>query len=499
MDSLQSKWKDNLERVAFSFNNLELTYGELIKEIEEKTKFLESIGIREKKHVALKISNPICYCIHFLALWTMKATIIPIDTQISGTGLDELLLESDAEFYLSDILDISFEEMQKENRERGCLQTIILYRNDDMEKIDLNVQREAEYWEDKEGLQAEWGFLLLFTSGTSGNGKAKGVFIKKENFLNNAKKVVEYTELTNKDSILLTLPLTYCFALSQLLAHLMVCGTCYLSQGARVSYRVLNEIANYRVTNYATTPYFFETIEKAYIEKANYNFDHLRFIMSAGSYLSQGVIQHIKDCFGNVVLFNNYGQTEASPRISYHKIDTLTDDIASVGKPLKGVEIGIFDEDRKQIQDGSIGIIGYRSEDAMEGYYKRCVVDKKEFILSGDLGYLNEEGKLFIKGRKDSMMKVNGRKVYKNIMEDELYTLFCIKSIRIKKERHVYYGEYFTAYIVLNDACQKDKALKVIREYCREHFDKFSRPKKYIICEKFELNSNQKVIIKEVK
>lgn len=497
VDCLQLEWGKNPEKIAFSYKDVKLTYQELQNQINEQIEFLRSIGIEEKTHVALKISNPICYCVHFLALWIMEATIIPIDTQISGNGLDQLLLESDAEFFFSDSIEITLDEMQKQSVDRGNLRSIIVYQNGVKERVDLSVQRKIVYWENREGIQAEGGFILLFTSGTSGNGKAKGVLIKKENFLNNVKKVVEYTELTSEDSILLTLPLTYCFALSQLLAHIMVCGTCYFSQGARVSYHVLDEIEKYQVTNYATTPYFFETVEKTYIDKENYKFEHLRFIMSAGSYLSQEIIKHLKECFGNVVLFNNYGQTEASPRISYNKICTIEDDIASVGKPLKGVEIAIFDEDGKQIHDGSIGIIGYRSEDAMEGYYKRTIVDKTGFILSGDLGYLNEEGKLFIKGRKDSMIKVNGRKVYKNVIEDALYTLDCVKSIRIKKERHMQYGEYFAAYIVLNENCQKGEALKEIRTYCKKHFDKVSRPKKYIICERFELNSNQKVIIKE--
>lgn len=499
MSDLFSRWAGYSERVAFEFNKQVITYGELKERIDEKIAFLEKNGVYRKSHVAIKITNPIRYCINFLALWRMDVTIVPIDTQITGEGLLELLAQSDVDVFISDVFDCSNEDLKGLNKACKCFKNIVCYKNDKIQTFKISEGENVVPWETAQGIDSENGFLLLFTSGTSGSGKSKGVLIKKENFLNNAKKVVAYTELTENDSILLTLPLTYCFALSQLLSHLMVCGKCYFTQSTRVTQHLLSDIAGYGVTNYASTPYFFETIEKDYLQNAKLDFHNLRFIMSAGSYLAQGVITQIREYFPETILFNNYGQTEASPRISYNKISSVNDEIESVGKPLPGVEIRIFDETGKEIKDGSVGIIGYKSEDGMEGYYKQSLVNKQEFLLSGDLGYLNEEGKLVIKGRKDSMIKVNGRKVYKNVIEEELYQLPFIKNIRIKKERHRYFGEYFIAYIVFDENYDIKTSLSEIRKYCRKHFDKVSRPKKYVICEGFELNSNQKVVIREEK
>ena len=100
MSDLFSRWAGYSERVAFEFNKQVITYGELKERIDEKIAFLEKNGVYRKSHVAIKITNPIRYCINFLALWRMDVTIVPIDTQITGEGLLELLAQSDVDVFI---------------------------------------------------------------------------------------------------------------------------------------------------------------------------------------------------------------------------------------------------------------------------------------------------------------------------------------------------------------------------------------------------------------
>ena len=135
----------------------------------------------------------------------------------------------------------------------------------------------------------------------------------------------------------------------------------------------------------------------------------------------------------------------------------------------------------------------------MLGYYKNKIIPRDEFIHSGDLGFLDESGNLTIVGRKDSMIKINGRKVYKNKIEDELNSLPFVKMIKLKKEIHQRFGEYFAAYIVPFENYQKNDLINKLQSYCKVHFDKYISPKKFIIVENIKLNSNQKIILEESK
>jgi acyl-CoA synthetase (AMP-forming)/AMP-acid ligase II len=97
------------------------------------------------------------------------------------------------------------------------------------------------------------------------------------------------------------------------------------------------------------------------------------------------------------------------------------------------------------------------------------------------------------------MIKMNGRKVYKNKIEDALNKLTFVKMIKLKKAIHNKFGEYFVAYVVINEDYDKNTAVSELQDYCKRKFDKYVAPKKFIILENMKLNSNQKVVLEESK
>ncbi len=485
-------WSNNSEKIAIQYKTTKITYKVLNEIVNEKLDFFKSVGIKEGDHISLKIVDPLLYCITLLALWKMNVVIIPIDTQIAGDFYLDILNESDSNYLITDTYHKDGKKFFDSDK---ALQKIIIYYEG--QNFILNNEKFIPRltWEKDNKLEAENGFILLFTSGTSKNGKRKGVLIKKENFFKNAVKVAGYTQITCDDSVLITLPLTYCFALSQLLAHFYVCGKCVLTLNCRITQNILVELASTHVTNYASTPYFYEQLDLQTVSKDSLDFSSLRFFMCSGACLTKNVALNIKKCFPNVILYSNYGQTEAAPRIAYNRIISEHDDVESVGEPLEGVKIAILNDKGQELPKGEVGEIFYLSDTVMEGYYKKNLIDRTKLYDSGDLGYINQNGKLVIVGRSDSMIKINGRKVFKTVLEDRMYVIKCIKSIHIKKERHNYLGEYFVAYIVLKEGYEGNTALQQIREYCKKHFDKYERPKKIVLCDKFKINSNNKVVI----
>lgn len=472
-----------------------LTYEELNSRIFNMEIYLRSVGIDKNDHVALKVSDRLQYIVIFLALWRVDATIIPIDSQVNVQTLTDMMDDADITFFITEPHD----RTSKKYIEICSKLEEVSIKELDIAGLQLvswadTKPEDHRSWIELMGLPRDQGYMMLYTSGTSG--KVKGVLLKKASLINNIKKVIAYTELTSRDSLLLTLPLTYSLALSQMLAHLIVGGKVILADQAKSSVEILQQIKLHQVTNYASTPYFYENITKT-IHFINKEFlqNKVKFFMNAGGYISKYTIEHFIKLFPNAAFYNNYGQTEASSRLCYNKITDPDCDTDHVGIPISGVSIRIFDDSGNLLEENSIGEIGFISEDMMIGYYKQSVLNRERYFLTGDLGYINAEGKLVIVGRQDSMIKINGRKVYKNAIEDQLQALSFIQAAKFKKEVHPSLGEYFVAYVILKAGVLEDKAISDIYAFCKKHFNKYIIPKKIIICNEFALTSNQKVKI----
>lgn len=487
-------WKGhNPDKVAFEQGNIKTTYKELDSRIDNVITSLKKAGVRERDYVVLMMNDQQKYMEFFLALWSMNVTVIPIDFQVSSSNFCKIVKESDANYIISNRM-VNYSEMQENKSDYSYLKKIIVYQAETMQITDINPETNRVPWLAEQKISSAEGFFMLFTSGTSGS--CKGVVLKKESFLDNVSKVIQYTSLTEKDVLLVNLPLSYSFALSQVCAHLIVGGTIILSINNVYNSLILYEIKEKNVTNYPATPYFYETLVKELeAGKENPDVGNLKFFMSAGGYLNPFVIEKLVKIFPDVIFYNNYGQTEASPRISYNRINVSSQDFKGAGRPLPGVDIKIFNEDGKEAGDSQVGEIGYRSEDLMFGYYKDRILEPGQYFMSGDLGYLENQN-LIIVGRKDSLLKINGRKVYKNYIENAIFELPFVSNVKIKKARHNIYGEYFIAYVVPKENEEEKEVIDRIYAFCKKNFNSYERPKKIVICKEITLSSNKKVQLK---
>lgn len=476
--------------IAIEHDKNKISYYDLNEKIDCNIEFFKQTGLKEMDHVILLINHQKSYIDIFLALWKLNVTMIPIDIQISNENFRNIIRDSDADYIISDHAK-KLVDFEKEPGSYPCLKKILVINEHDYQVLEINNKAKHESWLLRQSENVPTGFFMLFTSGTSG--KSKGVVLKKEAFLNNVQKVIKYTGLTESDVLLLNLPLSYSFAISQVCAHLIVGGTVVLSENNVYNSLILYEIKEKKITNFPATPYFYETLVKE-IDKNSETDDIgiLKFFMSAGGYINPYVIEKIVTKFPSVIFYNNYGQTEASPRISYSKFTDHSAEFQGVGHPLPGVSVSIFDEDGKNLEDGQIGEIGYKSEDLMLGYYKNEILDSKQDFMSGDLGYF-DHGSLVIVGRKDSLMKINGRKVYKNYIENLIYQLPYVSNVKIKKEKHNIYGEYFIAYVIPKENEDENMVVNNIHEYCKKNLNSYERPKKIVICNEIHLSSNKKV------
>jgi long-chain acyl-CoA synthetase len=451
------------------------SYSDLNALIAEKSTRYKGLGLYPGCHVGLHLKDPFSLFISYVALWNQGATIILLDSQLNTSQVSSMLKNAEAHFIFSDHDSIQLNDFSAIDSYAG----VTFYGNVSLGRTLL----QNKFHENK-------GFVILFTSGSEGTPKA--VTLKKSAILNNVAKVRGYLNLAEQDSTLVSLPLSYSYAMSQTLAHLMSGGKVIFEGQVYLVDNIIHMIAHHGISNYAATPYFYQSLHSSLTAETLQVslLSHLKFFMNAGGYLNPDIIKYILHALGHIQFYNNYGQTEASPRLSYGKFSAESVNCKGVGMPLPGVQIKIESD-----PVSGTGEILYKSEDIMLGYYGAFDEElQHKWIRTGDTGtFIN--GQLYISGRKDSMVKINGRKVHINLIEDLIYGLGFIKHIKLSKEHHDSYGEYLVAHIIPKDRNIPEREFKkAVREFIRKRLSPCERPQKILITQDIQLSTNGKII-----
>jgi acyl-CoA synthetase (AMP-forming)/AMP-acid ligase II len=263
---------------------------------------------------------------------------------------------------------------------------------------------------------------LLSTSGTTGSSKFAKISI--ENLLHNSKGISKLLKISPNDTSITTMPPFYSYALSILNTHLMNGSKIILNDYSLVDRSFWNLFEKFQPNNLNGVPYTYEILER--IKFHDMSLSNLKYITQAGGKLKQNLKEKlIKTCAKKKIKFYiMYGQTEASPRITIMPWNLLKKFPDSVGAPLPGGKIKISNK----IKSDNLlqGEIIYYGKNVFWGYSKSCK-DLNEgnkvrnILKTGDLGYLDKKGLLYVNGRKKRILKIFGIRISLDLLETELY------------------------------------------------------------------------------
>jgi len=251
---------------------------------------------------------------------------------------------------------------------------------------------------------------IIYTSGSTG--EALGVMLSHKNLISNAKSVVQYTRIGPPDSIVCVLPFYYIYGLSVLLSHLSAGGTVLIDNRFMYPEVVLDAIERLKATGFAGVSSHYGIL----LGRSSFKDRRLasvRYFLQAGDKMPAGWVKGLRSVFPRKRLYLMYGQTEASPRISY--LDPSLTDLkpGSVGKAIPGVRLKVLNG-RRECAAGVEGEIAVHGDNIMLGYWKNSAETKKalkkRWLYTGDIGYKDKDGDLFLTGRRKRFIKVGGRK-----------------------------------------------------------------------------------------
>ena len=328
-----------------------------------------------------------------------------------------------------------------------------LYNGKEYELIRTNFKLKNDY--------NKKNFLLLTTSGSTQNPKL--VRLSENNILNNLKNIKKYLNIDSNNTTITTMPMAYSYGLSIINTFIYSGAKIVLSEKNIFEKEFWEKIKNYKVNSISGVPEFFEFLKKLKIDKIKIN--KLKYFTHAGGKLNKDTIKyfvnHAKK--NKHKFYSMYGQTEASPRMSYLECTKNLSKIGSIGKPLQGSKFFLVDEKNKIINKNfKIGEIVYKGKNVCLGYannikdlYKGDL--NKGKLFTGDIGYKDNHGFFFLTGRKNRISKIFGlrfnlddieNKLKKNnfyarlVPSNKYLKILIINNYNIDKIKNLIYNSY---------------------------------------------------------
>ena len=253
---------------------------------------------------------------------------------------------------------------------------------------------------------------LMPTSGSTGVPRL--VRVTHANLTANTEAIIRSQSLGHDERAMLILPLNYCFGASVIHTHLYQGGAVVFDSRFMFPDKVLRAINTHACTTFAGVPTVYNVLAgRSSIRSIP--MPGLRRFLQAGGPLSPQGIQTIRDIVPTAQFFVMYGQTEATSRISCLPSHRLEDKIGSVGLPLDNLMLRVVDEEGRELPSGQIGEVRVKGPSICDGYFDDREETAHKFcdgwLKTGDLGELDRDGYLWIRGRKGDFMKIRGVRV----------------------------------------------------------------------------------------
>lgn len=329
--------------------------------------------------------------------------------------------------------------------------------------------------------------LIVYTSGTTG--RPNGVMLSHRNFSSNLEAGNEMMGLTHEDSILVVVPLHYIHGRMQLLWHAMIGGTLVFSAGFAFPQKVLLELIEHETTGFSGVPFHFKQLmDRSKMSKTPP--EKLRYVLITGGALPIDELKRLDAMLPGTGIHIAYGQTEASPRITYIGPDELfvkaQDGKFSVGKKLPGTTLEILGSDEQPVGPGQIGEVAAGGPNIMLGYVsgdhrELGKIDAQGRLRTGDLAYLDDDGHLFLSGRSSEMIKSAGERIFPQEIEAVLAKHPRVDEVAVIGVKDPTLGERMVAYVHLNEGDPVEAS--DLKAHCLASLPFVRVPKAFIIRE----------------
>lgn len=473
MDSLCARVsavaRDSPQHIAIVDGEREASYGELWEQIENFANHLRVCGLQPGERVALVLPNRIEAVVACYATWRAGGIVVPLNVQARSRDFLPWLQHSGASHV---IYEDGHRDVELALDQVGS----ILARTVAIEGQALRVSTDAQPVATTATTAGSAPGLILYTSGTTG--APKGVVLSHDNLLANVLAVATYLGLGHDDRVLSVLPFYYAYGASVLHTHLISGACVILAPNLLFPQLVLDTAVRERATSFSGVPSTYALLLD-HLGTSGHDLSGLNCLTQAGGAMSPTLTHRVRAAFPAARLFVMYGQTEATSRISWLPPEDLERKLGSVGTPVQGLEWKIVREDGENAAAGEDGDVWVRGPNVMLGYWNNpeatASVLHEGWLRTGDMGHLDEDGFLFLLGRRGDMIKTGAHRVHPNDVEEVISEIPGITEVAVVGIDDEIMGQVIKAFVVASE--QLPRAEDRIKAHCRQRLAPYKIPR----------------------
>jgi fatty-acyl-CoA synthase len=349
---------------------------------------------------------------------------------------------------------------------------------------------------DRSGHQppAKSGKVIILTSGTTGT--PKGANRKQPDNVDPTAALFDRIPLRGGETTMIAAPLFHTWGYAHMMFGLIL-GSTFVLRRKFDPEAVLSDVAQHNCTALVVVPVMLQrTLELGEEVIKKYDTSSLRIIAASGSALPGELATRVMDAFGDV-LYNLYGSTE----VAWASIATPEDLRAApgtAGRPPRGTILKILDPDGKELPQGETGRIFVGNELQFEGYTGGGHKDFVDGLMSsGDVGHIDEGGRLFIDGRDDEMIVSGGENVFPREVEDLLADHDSVEEVAIIGVDDEKFGQRLKAFVVLREG--KELSEDEIKQHVKSNLAGYKVPREVVFLDELPRNATGKVLKKDLR
>lgn len=457
-----------------------IAFWELHKEVMKFSNYLRTHHGTEKI-ILLASENNYFFLIAYLSIIKSGNICVPVDPTLDQHKYDFIKSKTNAK--------LSFFSRRVKSRIKpgmGCITESLLFSI--LRTHPFRLFEEPEFDSNR---TAE----IIFTSGSSA--EPKGVMLSHQNIISNTESIISYLGISDKDTMMVVLPFSYCYGLSLLHTHLRVAGALVLNNSFIFMGSTISDLNKYQCTGFAGVPSHYQILLRKSDLFRKSSFTHLRYFTQAGGKLHNSFITEIRTAFPKIPFYVMYGQTEATARLSYLPPSMTETKAGSIGKGIPGVELVVMNEEGRAVKPGETGEICARGANVMKGYFQ----DPEETTLTiidgwlhtGDLATVDEDGFIYILARKKEMIKVGGKRVSPKEVEEVIFRIPGVIDCTVEGVEDEILGEALKAVLVMNEQGRQLTA-DDIRQSCARELEVHKIPTIIVFKETMDLSAAGKKV-----
>jgi acyl-CoA synthetase (AMP-forming)/AMP-acid ligase II len=488
----RNAWKAP-RKIAAKDRLRETTYAELNQRVNRLARGLLALGIGKGDGVALSVGNSIEHLEIIFAAAKIGALAIPLDVQWKALELASVLAAFEPKLIVLQQDCAAEFAKAKELKDLSFLKAVTL--SSDRSFSGLVEGQSSE--EPRIEVHEDDPFLVMLTSGTTGF--PKGCLATHRTFVFHCINNAIEKGLGAHDKAILSSPIYFNAGRSFTLGIVYFGGTVILHERFDAE-EVLKTIEREKVTYIGAVPTMCERMLHV-LETKKYDTRSLRCLAITGGRVHPAVLENLRKSLTPNV-YRTYASTD-SGQMAISKPADLDKKPQAAGRPVWCVDLRIVDDDGNPVKVGEVGEIICQSPLATHGYYKNPEATSASFrqgwFYTGDLGYFDEEGFLFVVGRKKDMVKSGGISIYPLEIESVLYSHPEILEAAVIGVPDPGWGEALTAVIVLKDGAKL--SAEEVQQFCKQRLSSYKVPKSVAFVSSLphtEIGKVNKVKVKEM-